>query len=301
MGTPYHASDHALDHNGKPERNGKGGQGSEWPYVLKPRWIHDMLLLWRRKEPYELYLDHVAEYTVRELRDKASRRQCALWLAAYFAPSRASATLTQNVWASYSHHFSSTDLAPAYLAYLVLGEPLARQAAALLHGQITPGVTISRSHLGAINAAPAALDAFMRSLLQWEVLAADPRKGGYMVDKRLGVPVQSFPLLVWVWWLETKQASITVAEFAQLPLWAWFETEGFAAGWQRFAGQLWTLEADGGEPAIFLHPTDTAAFTRSLLNLLSVDGRRGRQLPRHDERGEARPETTPMREGIFGR
>jgi hypothetical protein len=299
MGTP----DLALNH--VPNQNGKMEQSREWPYVLKPRWIHDLLLLWRRKEPYELYLDHVSDYTVRELRDKAARRQCVLWLATHFAPSRASATLAQNVWASYSHHFPSADLAAAYLAHLILCEPLARQAATLLHGQIIPGAAMNRSHLSTINVAPAALDAFMRTLLQWEVLAADPRKGGYMVDKRLCVPVQSFPLLVWVWWLETRQASITPMDFAQLPLWAWFETEDFAAGWQRFAGQLWTLEMDRGEQTIFLHPTDTAAFTRSLLNLLSADGRRGRQLPRHDEHRDARPEARPgaahMRERILGR
>jgi hypothetical protein len=32
---------------------------------------------------------------------------------------------------------------------------------------------------------------------------------------------------------------------------------------------------------LYLHPTDTAGFTRALLNLLSTDGRKGRQLPRY--------------------
>src|SRR6187399_104279 len=101
-----------------PDQSAKKDQGSDWPYVLKPRWIHDLLLLWRRKEPYELFLDHVAEDTVREVRDKAVRRRCVAWLAHHFAPSRGTATLSQNVWASYSNHFPSTDLAPAYLAHL---------------------------------------------------------------------------------------------------------------------------------------------------------------------------------------
>jgi hypothetical protein len=280
---------------------GKMDQGCEWPYVLKPRWVHDLLLLWRRKESYELYLDHVTDYSVREVSDRAARRRCVALLAGHFAPSRAAATLTQNVWASYSHHFDAATLAPAYLAYLILCEPLARQASGALQGQFAPGMAIARSQLSHLKAVPGALDALMRTLQQWEVLAADPRKGGYIIEKRLCVPVQSFPLLVWAWWLETRQSSLSLAEFAQLPLWTWFRSEEFEKGWQYYVGRLWTLEANGGEPAFFLHPTDTAGFTRSLLNLLSTDGRRGRQLPRHEERSSSFANAPSLREGILGR
>lgn len=279
----------------------KKDQGLEWPYVLKPRWIHDLLLLWRRKQPYEVYLDQVVDYSVREMRDQALRRRCIMWFANHFAPSRAAATLNQNVWASYSHHFRANDLASAYLAYLILCEPLARQATAHLHGQITLGMSINRTQFSSLNAVPGALESFLRTLQQWEVLVPDPRQGGYLIDKRLCVPVQTFPLVVWAWWLDTRQASIPLAEFAQLPLWTWLEADDFSAGWQRYLGRLWTLDNEKGEPTLFLHPTDSAAFTRSLLNLLSTDGRRGRQLPRHDDRGESRTEPASLRESILGR
>jgi hypothetical protein len=284
----------------------KPEQGCDWPYVLKPRWIHDLLLMWRRKEPYELYLDQAADYSVREVRDLVLRRRCVAWIANHFAPSRAAATLNQNVWASYSHHFQANELAPVYLIYLILCEPLARQATAALHGQITheqvaAAMPIGRSHFGNVNAAPGALEAWLRTLLQWGVLAADPRRGGYIIEKRLCVSVQTFPLLVWSWWLDARQSSIPLAAFAQLPLWTWIECDSFVAGWQAYVGRLWTLEADGGEPTLFLHPTDTAGFTRSLLNLLSTDGRRGRQLPRHLSPGETLTESSLLGEGILGR
>lgn len=280
---------------------GESDTGCDWPYVLKPRWVHDMLLLWRRKQPYEVYIDQVVDYSVREVRDKTLRRRCIVWIANHFAPSRAAATLTQNVWASYSHHFRVNDLAPAYLAQLICCEPLARQATAAVHGQVNPGMGLGRSRLGYLNAVPGALESLLRTLQQWEVLAADPRQGGYMVEKQLGVPLQIFPLLVWVWWLDTRQQSVSAAEFAQSPLWSWIKTDDFVAGWQRYSGQLWTLDAEGGEPKFFLHPTDTAGFTRSLLNLLSTDGRRGRQVPRHGERGEVLAESVQRRESILGR
>lgn len=265
----------------------KTAQSDHWPYVLKPRWIHDLLLLWRRRKPYELYLDNVADYSVREVGDKGLRRQCVAWIAHHFAPRRASVTLTQNVWASYSHHFRATDLAAAYLACLITREPLARHATAALHGQVTPGMALGRAQLGDIPAAPGALDAWLRTLQQWGVLIADPRQGGYLIDKRLSVPVQTFPLLVWTWWLDARQPSISLAQFAQLPLWTWLDTDTFDAGWQTYARRLWTLEKKGGDPTCLLHPTNHAGFIRALLNLLSTDGRSGRQLPHHDEPHEA--------------
>jgi hypothetical protein len=282
-------------------RNGDHKGGHTWPYVLKPRWIHDLLLLWRRKQPYEPYLEQVCDYSVREVRDKGERRRCVVWIANHFAPSRAATTLTQNVWASYSHHFRANDLAPAYLANLISCEPLARHLTCALHGQFTCGNAIGRSLLGNINAAPGAMESLLRTLQQWDVLCANPRNGGYVAEQRLAVPTHIFPLLVWTWWLETRQAQISLAEFAQLPQWTWIETSCFAAGWQGYAGRLWTLETNEGEPTVFFHPTDHAGFTRSLLNLLSTDGRRGRQLPRHDERRGTVADEPKMREGILGR
>ena len=265
----------------------KTAQGDQWPYVLKPRWIHDLLLLWRRKQPYELYLDNVADYSVREVGNKALRRQCVAWIAQHFAPRRAAVTLTQNVWASYSHHLRATDLAAAYLAYLITREPLARQTTAALHGQVTPGMALGRTQLGDIPVASGALDTWLRTLQQWGVLIADPRQGGYLVDKRLAVPVQTFPLLVWTWWLDARQPRISQAEFAQLPLWTWLDTDAFDVGWQTYAGRLWTLEHEGDDLTCLLHPTNHAGFIRALLNLLSTDGRSGRQLPHRDAPHEA--------------
>jgi hypothetical protein len=272
-----------------------------WPFVLKPRWIHELLLLWRRKQPYEPYLEQVCDYSVRELRDKAMRRRCVAWIANRFAPSRAAATMTQNVWASYSHHFRVADLAPVYLASLVMSEPLARRVICSLHGQLTPGHALGRSVLAGIKAAPGATESLLRTLQQWEVLEQDPRNGGYLAGRRMVVSLQTFPLLVWVWWLHTRQPSVSLTEFCDLPMWTWIDTDCFAVGWEGYVGRLWTLETNGGDPTLFFHPTDPAGFTRSLLNLLSTDGRSGRQLPRHEERSDAYASDMQMREGIFGR
>jgi hypothetical protein len=276
----------------------KMNKANQWPYVLKPAWVHDLLLLWRRRHPYDPYIDQVTDYSVREVRDAAVRRRCVAWMANHFAPSRSGATLAQNVWASYSHHFRPSDLAPAYLAHLVLREPLARQTTEALHGHLVPGMPVGRALLRNVNAASGALECLLRTLQQWGVLGADPRKGGYVVDRRLGVAPPILPLLVWCWWVDARQPSVALEEFRGLPLWAWMETGDFVAGWQRYAGRLWTLEADAGVPTLYLHPTDTASFTRALLNLLSTDGRAGRQLPRHVDPKEALAQARSVLEGV---
>jgi hypothetical protein len=252
--------------------------------------VHDLLLLWRRKQPYDYYIEQVTCYSVREVREEALRRRCVVWMARHFAPSRSASTLAQNVWASYSHHFDAKALAPAYLAHLIMREPLLRQLTTALHGRVSPGMSLGRTRLGDVAAVPGALEALLRTLQQWGVLAADPRQGGYVVEGCLCVAPPLMPLLVWCWWLDTRQPCIPLEEFAQMPLWTWIETEGFASGWQRYAGRLWTVERDAGVPTLYLHPTDTGGFTRALLNLLSIDGRKGRQLPRYS--GEEDDEET---------
>ncbi|MCC6455269.1 MAG: hypothetical protein IT328_10030 [Caldilineaceae bacterium] len=258
-----------------------------WPYVLKPRWVHDLLLLWRRKQPYDLYIDQVTDYSVAEMRDESLRRCCVAWMANHFAPSRSASTLAQNVWASYSNHFRANDLAPAYLAYLALREPLARQTIEALDGHFSPGMSIRRALLSNVNAAPGAIESLLRTLQHWGVLADNPRQGGYVGDSRLCVAPAIFPLLVWSWWLDARQPSIALEEFRQMPLWTWLETGDFAQAWQCYAGRLWTLDAEGGVPTVYFLPADPAGFTRALLNLLSIDGRSGRQFPRRGDDEDA--------------
>jgi hypothetical protein len=294
-------TEHSRENNQGPSRDSSREGGHDWPYVIKPRWIHDLLLLWRRKQPYEVYLEQVCDYSVREVRDKTLRRRCVGWIANHFAPSRASNTMTQNVWASYSHHYRTTELASAYLAHLILCEPLAREVTTALHGQFAPGMPMGRGQVNGVSAHPGAIDCLLRTLQQWEVLVADPRQGGYIVDRPLPVSIQVFPLLVWTWWLDARQPNISQAAFAELPLWSCLDVASFESGWQSYVGRLWTVEKDGGEPSVFFHPTDAATFTRSLLNLLSTDGRSGRQLPRHDELSEQLADAAPLREGILGR
>jgi hypothetical protein len=283
---------------------GKGVEMGEtkenWPYVIKPLWVHDLLWLWRRKQLYKLYLEQVADHTGREVRVESMRRSCVAWLADHFAPSRSGHTLTQNVWASYSHHYSVQELAPAYLVHFTLVEPLVRRVAAALQFQMQPGSPINRNtllnSLDAQTISPGALDRLLHTLQQWGLLDSNhrvqaPRVGehgvaDYRANSPLRVAAPIFPLLVWCWWLETRQPQISMVEFAHSPLWTWIEIEDFDAGWNRYAGRMWTIETVAGLPTICLRPTELADFTRALLNLLSTDGRSGRQHP-HQAQSDA--------------
>ncbi|RIK35244.1 MAG: hypothetical protein DCC57_23535 [Chloroflexi bacterium] len=274
---------------------------------LKPVWIHDLLILWRRNQALALLLERAGDYAAQEIRSASVRRAVLAQAAVHFVETRgqgkAARTLPQNVWASYSRNFPAAALAPAYLVHLTAQWPLALDLTVAWADRLTPGQGLDQVFdeallaelLGAEpdgNAAPARgrlaeLDAWLRTLHYFGVLAArrsagvEALAGRYVFAGRLAVPPPVFPLLVWTWWQQQGMPTVDLADFARSPLLGWMAAEDFAAGWAAAAGKLWTLDASGCTAR--LHPGDRAGFVRALLNLLSTDGRRGRNLPRRGE------------------
>jgi hypothetical protein len=268
---------------------------------LKPVWIHDLLILWRRDQSYPLLLERAADYAAQELRSVGVRRAVLAQIAARFIETRGSGkaarTTTQNVWASYSRNFPAAALAAAYWVHLTAHWPLAAQLAAALAGKLTPGQVLDEAldeaqWAGIIGAEPdggrlAELDACLRTLHYFGVLAARRSIGQHIFAGRYvfvgPIPVAPpiFPLLVWSWWQQQGVSTVDLADFARSPLVGFVAARDFGAGWAASAGKLWTLDPTGCQARI--HPGDRVAFMRALLNLLSTDGRRGRNQPRDSE------------------
>ncbi|MCC6167238.1 MAG: hypothetical protein IT329_08435 [Caldilineaceae bacterium] len=274
---------------------------------LKPVWIHDLLILWRRNQSVALLLERAGDYAAQEIRSASVRRAVLAQIAAHFVETRrhgkAARTLPQNVWAGYSRNFPAAALAPAYLVHLAAQWPLALDLTAALAGRLTPGQGLDQVFDEALLAQllgtgpggsaepdggrPAELDAWLRTLHYFGLLAArrsagvEALAGRYVFAGRMAVPPPIFPLLVWTWWQRQGTPIVDLADFARSPLLGWMAAEDFAAGWTAAAGKLWTLDASGCSAR--LHPGDRAEFVRALLNLLSTDGRRGRNLPRRGE------------------
>lgn len=268
---------------------------------LKPVWIHDLLILWRRDQSHLLLLERAADYAAQEIRSESVRRAVLAQIAAHFVETRgrgkAARTAQQNVWASYSRNFPAAALAPAYWVHLAAQWPLAADLAAALADKLTPGQELDDALddgllAEIIGAEPdggrlAELDACLRTLHYFGMLAARRSigrhvfAGRYVFVGHIPVAPPIFPLLVWVWWQQQGASTVDLADFARVPLVGFVAARDFAAGWAASAGKLWTLDPAGQQACI--HPGDRAAFVRALLNLLSTDGRRGRNQPRKSE------------------
>ncbi len=278
-----------------------GAKGAQPLYRLavKPVWIHDLLILWRRNQARTLLLEHAADYVAQEIRSAAVRQAVLAQIAADFVETRGrgrfARTLPQNVWATYSRNFPSAALAPAYWVHLAAGWPLAYVMAAAWGTALTPGDVLDDALLTAVigtepdPASLADLDACLRTLYYFGVLALRRNSGRYVYAKRIAVPPPIFPLLVWTWWQQQGVSTVSRTDFAQSPLFAFVDSADFAAGWAAAEGKVWTTDATG--QTVQLLPRDRAAFERTLLNLLSTEGRKGRDQPRDGEPPELPEET----------
>src|SRR5690606_6330570 len=189
---------------------------SDWPPALHPLWIHELLLIWQRRHPFGLLLEQAMDYTAQEIRHPAPRRLTLLWLAEMFIETRgrglARFTLTQSVWAAYSHTFNHLDLAPAYLAHITQQQPLARRLSAefaracLAAERMDPAQLRRLAAEQQIRMTLGTAVAWLDTLRTWGILTAERRQ--YAPRGPLDVSPAIFPLLVWIWWREHRQAVI---------------------------------------------------------------------------------------------
>jgi hypothetical protein len=259
---------------------------------VKPAWIYDVLLLWRRRQLLALLLEQASDYTEGDIPDARVRRAILSTIATHFVDTRSvgkqAVTLTQNVWATYSRNFPVEVLAPAFLAHWVAEQPLAYALATQWVGRCVPGATLDPQEYRPLleqcpdGGRPAALDALLRTLQHFGVLAPRRRAGQYVVAEPLPIAGPLFPLLVWDWWLLERSETVDLGAFARAPLFAFIDSADFAAGWEAHEGRLWTLGHGAEGMTAQLRPADRAAWRRALLNLLSKQGRR-RNLPRASE------------------
>ncbi|HXF61366.1 MAG TPA: hypothetical protein VNK95_07105 [Caldilineaceae bacterium] len=269
--------------------------------ALKPVWIHDLLVLWRRNQPLALLLERASGYVAQEVRSEPVRRAYIEAIAALFVERRGigpqARTLAQNVWASYSRNFTVWEMAPAYLAHLAARRPRLYELAVRLGQDSAPGSLVDGEALLHQGAQPPAderqaeLEAALRLLQHFGVLAPARPGRRYRLVKRLAVVPEVFPLLVWCWWEGSPAPCVELETFRRSPLFAFLETADFMAGWMARRGKVWRVEQEGEQLLAHIYPADRASFVRALLNLLSAGGQRGRQWPRKSDPMEAAQES----------
>jgi len=256
-----------------------------WPYAVKPAWIRELLDLWERDKLVTLLLELATDRVAQDIANPTTRRRTLLQIARYFVPhagvGRLRRTVSPNVWAVHSQLFSAQVLAPAYLVQIAGSHNMARAVICLLHEAYAPGDSIElstvRSHLfkrfGSRRTVRDSAGALLRTLEHFGVLARAGRLGDYRYASRLSVPLETFPLLVWAW-LQAQPAGtetgvIDPAAFAADPLLTLIDADSYADHWDCYTDSLWTLEERDERQVAVLRHTGSAAFLRTLFNLLS--------------------------------
>jgi hypothetical protein len=231
-------------------------------FPIKPEWIHAVLNLWQPDQLLEELVSAALKQAMPDVEGDKSRRNSLSIILRLFVSTegnnRGRKTTDSNAWAACSKTLSPTTLAPAYLAGLISGSEVAREAAAFIARRHAPGDHLTSSELrqalvnryGERTVVINSVSAFLRSLQYFRVLQSGNRLGEYIYYHRLTIEREVFPLLVWAWWKEQPVPQIDLEAFEQSPIFSFLETDGFEGCWSAHQPGLWVVsERLGGRNA----------------------------------------------------
>ncbi len=223
-------------------------------FPIKPAWIHDVLRLWQPDQPIGGLVNATLAQTMAELGGEKTRRNSLTMILRYFVPTvgggQTRRTTRSNVWAAYASAHTAGALAPAYLARIIAGNDVAREAVSALARRHEAGPSFNSQEVrrqiiakfGERKVVTNSANAFLRTLLAFGVLESGERLGDYRAVSPLPVALAIFPLLVWAWWEPQGNPQIDADAFAADPAFAFVETDRFAEYWQTYQGRLWSVE-----------------------------------------------------------
>jgi len=250
-------------------------------FPVKPAWIHNVLRLWQPDQPIGGLVNAALAQAMGELGGEKTRRNSLTVILRYFVPTvgggQTRRTTQNNVWAAYAAAHSPEALAPAYLARIIAGNDVAREAVHALARRREADTSFNSQELrrriiakfGERKVVVNSANAFLRTLVHFGVLAAGEKLGQYRFLAPLPVTQQVFPLLVWGCWEAQGRPQIDTDAFAAEPAVAFVQAEGFPAHWRACSGRLWSLEERLESRRVTLRHTDRNAFERAITEALT--------------------------------
>ncbi len=222
-------------------------------FPVKPEWIHAVLRLWQPQQPVSVLVRAAMSQAMPDVAGAKSRRNSLVIILRNFVLSPGGGSQRQtgdfNPWAVYAQRFSALDLAPVYLAQLLLAHEVAREALPLLAqspGEVCRSEALRRrliARFGERKVVTNSASALMRTLQYFGVLQAGARPGEYLFLRRLPAAHPVFPLLVWAVWQFHPAPQIDLEQFAAHPALALLATDGFQAEWEAHQPAYWSLSA----------------------------------------------------------
>ena len=253
-------------------------------FPIRPEWIHDVHALWQPEQPLTDLVGAALAQTMQELGGRTARRKTLTAIVRNFVRiegrGNSRRTASEDVWVTYSRAFAPSTLAPAYLAHLISQNDVAHHAAGLIGRRSFTGDEVASRTLrqsliaqfGERKVVTNAGSAFLHTLVYFGVLSRAETQGHFRFAKRLAIPRETFPLIVWSWWQRHLTPQIDVEAFAADPAVAFLQSAagGLEPYWQTYQPALWVLEERfEGRRATLKHP-NAAGFERALIDLVSM-------------------------------
>jgi hypothetical protein len=250
-------------------------------FPVKPAWIHDVLRLWQPDQPISDLVHAALAQTMTELGGEKTRRNSLTVILRYFVPTvgggQTRRTTQSNLWAAYAAAQAARALAPAYLARIIAGNDVAREAVSAMARRHRAGSSFNSQEVrrqiiakfGERKVVTNSANAFLRTLLAFGVLESGDRLGDYRVASLLPVAPVIFPLLIWAWWEPQGNPQIDLDAFAADPAFSFVETDRFPQYWRTYQGRLWSAEERLDVRRATLRYADRDAFEHAMAELLT--------------------------------
>lgn len=181
-------------------------------FPAKPAWIHDVLRLWQPDQPIGGLVNAALAQTMSELGGEKTRRNSLTVILRYFVPTvgggQMRRTTQSNVWAAYAATQAAGALAPAYLARIIAGNDVAREAVRAMArraGQASFGLAQDKpfdsqelrrriiAQFGERKVVVNSANAFLRTLVHFGVLAAGEKLGAIPIPGPAPGDTAGFP------------------------------------------------------------------------------------------------------------
>ena len=249
-------------------------------FPVKPAWIHDVLRLWQPDQPISDLVQSALRQTMTELGGEKTRRNSLTVILRYFVPTvgggQTRRATQSNVWAAYATAHDPEALAPAYLARIIAGNDVAREAVNAMARRRAADTSFNSQEVrrqiiakfGERKVVVNSANAFLRTLVHFGVLEGGDKLGQYRFLAPLLVTQQVFPLLVWAWWDAQGNPQIDTDAFAADSACSFLQTESFPAYWQVYSGRLWSLEERLETRRATLRYSDRNTFERAVAGVL---------------------------------
>ena len=247
---------------------------------VRPEWIHAVGLAWRPHQPATDLIEVVDQVTAAQFSGPETRRKVATIILRYFVetvgggPDRH--TADQDLFAAAASKFSADELRSVYLSHLINSTPILQTITGQIRRRYDVGDEIRSTGFlqriyeqhGQRGVVKNCVQYFLRTL-SWFGCLERLGVNQYRFKARLPVLEQTFPLLVYSWFLNGHGSyQVVPSDFADHLSSCFLDTRDFSNYFDAFNKVFWVSEKRMDADRVTLKYTSGESFEQALLGHL---------------------------------